>query len=313
MATQGKVAVVGPPEAVHLPFWKEVFAGVDYLKLKTSAVYYGFGVPRGNGTPVVIVPGFMGADFYLLEMYLWLKRMGYVPYFSKIGHNAKCPDMLTHRLLATVNRAFAETGQPVHIIGHSFGGVLARGVAYRKPERIISVIMLGSPFGGTRVNPYIMGMIDQVKKYTHWAHGRNKDCYSVDCHCGFVSTMRYGFPKAVPETAIYTKHDGVVDWEACLTQNPANNIEVGGTHTGLAWNPEVYRHIANRLHEANEKMTMRRIEGTLSAGPSEDQRTLTYDKKKHVNPHTLKKQRRPAGAAATSSKRLERGKKRAAA
>lgn len=268
MAVRARVAVVGPPEKADLPFWREAFAGVDYLRLKTSAVYYGFGVPRGNRTPVVIVPGFLGADFYLLEMYFWLMRLGYRPYFSRIGHNAKCPDILTHRLLATVNRAFAETGQPVHIIGHSFGGVLARGVAFRKPERVASVTMMGSPFGGTQVSRWILGMISHVKRYTHKVHARNKDCFSVDCHCGFACTMRDTFPHYIPQTAIYTKSDGVVAWGSCITGNADDDVEVGGTHIGLAWNPEVYKVIAKRLHEANEQITMRRIEGTIAGAPS---------------------------------------------
>lgn len=307
MTKKNRVAIVSPPEVVDLPFWKEIFAGVDYLRLKAAPVYYGIGVPHGNRAPVVLVPGFMGADFYLLEMYLWLKRIGYTPYFSKIGHNAKCPDMLTHRLLATVNRAFAETGQPVHIIGHSFGGVLARGVAYRKPERVASVIMLGSPFGGTRVNPWIMSMISQVQRYTHKAHARNSDCYSMDCHCGFVATMRNSFPKCVPETAIYTKSDGVVGWESCLTADPANNFEVGGTHCGLAWNPTVYRRIAKRLHRANEMVMMRRIEGTIAPPPvtrSEAWALRHEQPKRAINaitpPPRPAKPRRPAGKKAAA-------------
>lgn len=262
-----RVAVVAPPEAARLPFWKESLAGVDYLRLKASTVYYGFGVPHGNGSPVVLVPGFLGADFYLLELYLWLQRIGYRPYMSRIGHNAKCPDILTHRLLNTVNRAFADTGQPVHIIGHSFGGVLARGVAYRKPERVASLIMLGSPFAGTRVNPWILGMISQVRKYTHKKHARNSDCYTMDCPCGFVSTMRDHFPAYIKQTAVYTKSDGVVDWEVCKTGDAGVDVEVYGTHTGLAWNPKVYRVIARRLHAANETITMRRIAGTVAPAP----------------------------------------------
>lgn len=268
MAARAKVAVVGPPQQADLPFWKEAFAGVDYLRLKASGVYYGLGVPRGNRTPVVVVPGFLGADFYLIELYLWLMRMGYRPYFSRIGHNAKCPDILTHRLLSTVNRAFAETGQPVHLIGHSFGGVLARGVAFRKPERVASVTMMGSPFGGTQVSRWILGMISHVKRYTHRVHARNSDCFSVDCHCGFACTLRDTFPRYIPQTAIFSKSDGVVAWESCITGNADIDVEVSGTHIGLAWNPEVYRIIAERLHQANESLMMRRINGTIAGPPS---------------------------------------------
>lgn len=300
MPAKTRVAVVSPPEVADLPFWHEALAGVDYLRLKASAAYYGFGIPRGNRAPVVIVPGFLGADFYLVELYLWLRRIGYRPYLSRIGHNAKCPDMLTHRLLATVNRAFAETGQPVHIIGHSFGGVLARGVANRKPERVASVIMMGSPFAGTRVSQWIMGMIAQVKKYTHKAHARNSDCFTMDCHCGFACTMRDKFPEYVPQTAIYTKKDGVVDWTACVSGDPKIDVEVYGTHVGLAWNPKVYRVIARRLHAAEETIMMRRIAGTIADPPATaaEIREIEAERpvRRHKNPATItpKRKKRPA-------------------
>jgi len=127
---------------------------------------------------------------------------------------------------------------------------------------------MGSPFGGTQVSRWILGMISHVKRYTRQVHARNKDCFSVDCHCGFACTMRDTFPSYIPQTAIYTKHDGVVAWGSCITGNADIDVEVGGTHIGLAWNPEVYKVIAERLHAANERITMRRIEGTIAGAPS---------------------------------------------
>jgi triacylglycerol lipase len=59
--------------------------------------------------------------------------------------------------------------------------------------------------------------------------------------------LQAAFPASVRQTAIYTKSDGVVDWRVCVTDNPADNFEVTGTHVGLAFNPSVYRLIAERL------------------------------------------------------------------
>ena len=60
-------------------------------------VYYGFGVPRGDDSGVVIIPGFLGTDLYLTELHGWLGRIGYRPYFSGIGINADCPNLLIQR------------------------------------------------------------------------------------------------------------------------------------------------------------------------------------------------------------------------
>ena len=53
----------------------EALVGLDWLRLRTSAVYWGIGVPQGSGAPVVLVPGFLGTDRYLMEMFHWLRRI----------------------------------------------------------------------------------------------------------------------------------------------------------------------------------------------------------------------------------------------
>jgi hypothetical protein len=50
----------------------------------------------------------------------------------------------------------------------------------------------------------------------------------------------------VPTTSIYSRSDGVVNWQACL-RSDINAIEVRGSHIGLALNPEVYRILAHLL------------------------------------------------------------------
>ena len=60
----------------------EVLAGVEALLLHVSPVYYGFGVPRGDGSAVVVIPAFLGFDLYLVELFEWLRRVGYSPFFS---------------------------------------------------------------------------------------------------------------------------------------------------------------------------------------------------------------------------------------
>jgi hypothetical protein len=72
-------------EPAGSPIWLEALFPLDWIALHASPVYYGFGVPRGHGEPVILVPGFLGDDRYLTEMHLWLRRVGYRPYFSGIG------------------------------------------------------------------------------------------------------------------------------------------------------------------------------------------------------------------------------------
>jgi hypothetical protein len=46
-------------EAVSLPIWQELLVGFEMATLRISPVYWGFGVPEGDGSAVVVIPGFM--------------------------------------------------------------------------------------------------------------------------------------------------------------------------------------------------------------------------------------------------------------
>ena len=236
-------------EAIPLPIWGEALIGLEYLYLRSSPIYYGYGVPRGQGQAVVVIPGFMGSDLYLREMYGWLKRIGYKPYFSGIGVNADCPNVLIEKLTRTIDRAWEETAHPVNLVGHSLGGMLARSAATQNGSRIGSVISLGSPFRGVRAHPAVIQMSDVVRDRVQRqrAHLTLPDCFTGYCGCDFLEGLRGLFPPRVRQTAIYTKSDGIVDWEMCRTGDPEIDIEVMGSHCGLAFNPFVYQTIGQRL------------------------------------------------------------------
>ena len=46
--------------------WTEALFAAEILLLHATPVYYGFGVPRGDDSAVVIIPGFLGTDLYLM-------------------------------------------------------------------------------------------------------------------------------------------------------------------------------------------------------------------------------------------------------
>lgn len=244
----------------RLPLWRESFLGVDWLRLHASKVYYGFGIPHGTGAPVVLVPGFMTTDTYLIELYTWLVRIGYKAYLSKIGRNADCPHILANNLVHTVHKAHRETRKPVHLIGHSLGGVIARNASVRVQDQLASVIALGAPIRGIRVHPMMLYMHDLVHKKIHLSQyakpldrrPQSRECFRATCRCSFAQTWRTPLPEEVPFTSVYTKKDGVVDWKVCKSRRPTANFEVSGTHCGLAFNAEAYQVIAERLHWAEE-------------------------------------------------------------
>jgi triacylglycerol lipase len=236
--------------AADVSLWTEALFATELLLLHASPVFYGFGIPKGDGSAVVVIPGFLGTDIYLMEFHAWLARIGYKPYFSGIGLNADCPNLLIQRRLTeTMDRAIKETGRKIHLIGHSLGGVIARSAAGQRPRDVASVITLASPFRGTVAHRSILRAAEAVRKSILEEHGRGvlPDCYTGRCTCDFVGSLRRSIPDSVLETAIYTRHDGIVDWQCCVTDDPERDFEVPGTHVGMAFNPSAYMIIADRL------------------------------------------------------------------
>lgn len=248
MATVGSPSFARDQRPAPVPIWREALAGLDWLALRAAPVFYGCGVSRGDGSAAVLVPGFLGTDWYLLELYGWLGRIGYRPYLSRIGRNAECLELLSQRLLVTIETARAETGRAVHLIGHSLGGMLARSMARRRPDLVASVVTLGSPFRGVRSHPLVLLASDRVRQQVR--RDDRPDCYTGYCGCPAVTSLEAAFPTSVPQLAVYTKSDGIVDWRVCVNDDPATNVAVAGTHVGLVANPGAYRAIARHLASA---------------------------------------------------------------
>ena len=237
----------------HISIWKEALFAADILLLHASPVYYGLGIPHGDGSAVILVPGFLGTDAYLTQLHTWLGRIGYRPYFSGIGINAECPNILIQqRLNACIEKALRDTGRKLHLVGHSLGGILARSVAAQRPKDIASVISLASPFRGTVAHRTVLQAAEAVRRHILKEHGEQvlPTCYTGRCTCNFLDSLRRNVPSSVLQTAIYTRNDGIVDWHYCLTGDPNTDFEVPGTHIGLSFNSSAYTVIANRLAEA---------------------------------------------------------------
>src|SRR5438270_2177877 len=113
--------------------------------LLRDPVFRGRGFPRGDGRPVLLIPGFLSGDWALRVLHGWLGRAGYHSYLSGIVFNVKHSEGLLPALQRRVAAIQAETGSRVSLVGHSRGGLLAKVVSQRKPDRIEQVIALGSP------------------------------------------------------------------------------------------------------------------------------------------------------------------------
>jgi triacylglycerol lipase len=247
-----------------LPILGEVLSAAELVLLHASPLYYGLGVPHGDGSAVVLIPAFLCPDAYLAPLHQWLARIGYDPFFSGIGFNTECPNLLIRsQLNDTIEKALSESGRKVHLIGHSLGGIIARAIAAQRPEDVASVITLGAPFRGTVAHRSILNAAQMVRRRILSKHGSDvlPDCYTGQCTCDFLDSLRHSMPASVTETAIYSEGDGIVDWRYCKTDRSDADFRVSGTHIGLVFNPSAYSVIADRLAQTGSEVTKRSRKG----------------------------------------------------
>ena len=246
----------GPEEFRHegersawTPAWHEAFVPAEWTALRLSRVYRGEGVPSGSGAPVVLVHGFLTRGDYLGEMRDWLERIGYRARVAPIGWNTDCPDVLTNRLLDVVAATRAETGRLVHLVGHSLGGVLARAAAARDRTAVASVATLSSPFRGISVHPALSVAARIVRERIHRERGGavRPACLTFACDCPTVRAIDRPLPADLPQLAVVTRYDGLVDWRYCLDEATTRVVHVTASHIGIAFNPAAYEALAAHL------------------------------------------------------------------
>ncbi len=189
--------------------------------------------PKGRGESVLVWPGFGAGNSSTAMLRSYLGFLGYRAKGWSLGNNdgdvLNMLDRLKTDLLAK------HESEPVCLVGWSLGGYLAREVARDCPNLVKHVVTLGSPVVGG-------------PKYTAVASAFGQSGESID-EIERLVDERYKIPLSVPVTAIYSKADGVVAWQACIDDRSPNveHVEIFSSHTGLGFSPQAYRILADRL------------------------------------------------------------------
>ena len=241
-------AVPAAPPAQPRRWWGRHLAEVrwqaELARLLVDPGYRGEGVARGDGMPALLIPGFLAGDSSLGVMGGWLDRMGYDAHASGIVVNVDCSDRALDRLDAKLADIHERTGRRAALIGHSRGAHVAKALAHWRPARVAGVISMGAgldtPFDISVPTKAAVAAVRAVHA------PRRRGCMTERCGCPFADHYAAPFPDAVPLTSIYSREDGVVWWEACLVAY-ARNVEVTGSHVGLACNRKAYRAVAEAL------------------------------------------------------------------
>ncbi|MBR0757684.1 alpha/beta hydrolase [Bradyrhizobium jicamae] len=192
--------------------------------------------PKGDGHPVLALPGFLASDLSMAPLRRYLKALGYDTHAWNMGRNFGGVGSKRGALRDLVKRIHESTGRKVSIVGWSLGGVYARDLAVQLPDMVRSIITLGSPFAddiratnATRLYELLSGEgIDDIPQIREAIAG----------------------DMPVPTTSIYSRTDGIVNWHTSLVRASATaeNIEVHfASHVGLGVNPAALWAIADRL------------------------------------------------------------------
>jgi triacylglycerol lipase len=221
---------------------------LDALRLLTHPVLWGRGVPRGDGRFVILLPGFLAGDYTLAPMALWLREIGYRPARIGLLTNTSCSERIMERLEARAEDLFEQRGRRAAVIGHSRGAHQAKALATRRPDLVSHVIGLGGGMSEQlAVSAPTVAAVSLIRAWhTRGADAPGDRCLTEECGCAFTRDYSAPFPESVNLTSIYSKSDGVVRWQSCVVPY-ADNVEVRGTHVGLALNPEAYLAIATAL------------------------------------------------------------------
>lgn len=218
--------------------------------------------PEDTRTLAIVVPGFSSGDSYTLPLRRYLKRQGFRAEGWGLGTNLAGTNLehsqddlserwdftrredyrgeagvpyLIDRFYDRVVERHGDTGRKISLIGWSLGGYIAREAARDLPDIVERVITLGSPTVGG-------------PKYTAAAPFFDKRGMDLDWIEEEIA-RRESQPISQPITAIFSKTDAIVDWNAAVDQySPnVNHIEVDAAHLGMGFNPKIWSHVVDAM------------------------------------------------------------------
>jgi pimeloyl-ACP methyl ester carboxylesterase len=188
--------------------------------------------PRGDGHPVLVLPGLAATDRSTHLLRKFLAGRGYAVHGWQQGRNLGPRSGVREAMLAQLDALHASSGQCVSLVGWSLGGAYAAWLASRRPDAVRGVVTLGSPLAGS------------PRATRAWRLYEMTSGQSVDDAPPVLDG-----PVPVPMTSIASRSDGIVAWRASRLPKGAmtENLEVLGSHLGLGVNAAVLFAVADRL------------------------------------------------------------------
>jgi pimeloyl-ACP methyl ester carboxylesterase len=191
--------------------------------------------PRGDGHPVLVLPGLLAGDFSTAPLRRFLRDLSYDARGWKLGINRGPDERVSLSMRERLAHLAKRHGRKVSLVGWSLGGIYARELARAHPELVRSVITLATPFRDISA--------------THAARLVPIRPGGRPLHEARDLRTFLAQPVPVPTTSIYSRSDGIVHWQSCLEQPgpERENIEVDCSHIGMGFHPQTLAIVADRL------------------------------------------------------------------
>jgi len=230
----GTSSVTASGPAIGLLLTEPVRGLTGFAALPLAAAWLA-SAPCGDGHGVLVIPGLLGSDLSTSVLRRFVGRLGYRADGWHLGRNRGPTQRVIDELPRELHTLAERTGGPVSLVGWSLGGIYARELARRHPAQVRQVITLGSPFALT----------DARQSHADRAYRRRARLHAP----GLPTPEQVARPISVPSTAVYSRYDGIVAWEACICAETTlhENVEVRCAHLGFGTDPATLWVIADRL------------------------------------------------------------------
>ncbi|MEP4484567.1 MAG: alpha/beta fold hydrolase [Halioglobus sp.] len=225
-----------PPPSALLALTEAHRAAAEAISLTISRKWLDK-APRGDGHPVVVLPGFLGSDGYNATFRRYLTKLDYSVHGWGQGRNLGPREGVLEALVERIEYLYDRYQGPVSLVGHSLGGIFARELARELPDKTRQVISLGSPFGEGRLTGSYPARLFMALNPEEELPLEEDELHLAP---------------PVPTTSIFSQGDGIVNWQTTVQHGghaQTQNIRVRGSHCGMTLNPAIWFLVAERLSQ----------------------------------------------------------------